>query len=63
MWVVGSRGDNNVKQVHSVILNVKLSYNPFRNFEFVRTATATPMIWSIIDDTWRYLTILDLYPF
>ena len=42
--MVGSRGDNNVKQVHSVILNVKLSYNnPFWNFEFVRNATATLM--------------------
>ena len=60
MWVVGSRGDNNVKQVHSVILNVNLSYNPFWKFEFARNATAWfDQSLTILDDTWRYLAILD----
>ena len=60
MWVVGSRGDNNVKQVHRVILNVNLSFNPFWKFEFARNATAWfDQSLTILDDTWRYLAILD----
>ena len=60
MWVVRSGGDNNVKQVRSFILNVKLSYNPFRNLS--ETLLQPPWFdqsLTILDDTWRYLAILD----